>query len=173
MSAYGTKRTNSIAAATSGPKADMPLELISQSRLGVLGCPALGVVSPLSSAATLRQALYFFRLEGSCVISAHRCRATFRALCRRRVFQSWQSAGGLAPRSYTPRLLAADARTRSADITDYYAGKTSGVELRGDQVGLKSCVRWNPVGTNGLPEGISRHRVSRQRSDVAPPTCAL
>ena len=80
--------------------------------------------------------------------------------------------GGFDPTPASRRLLAADARTRSADITDYYAGKTSSVELRGDQVGLKSCVRWNPVGTNGLPEGISLHRVSRQ-SDVTPPTCAL
>jgi hypothetical protein len=71
-----------------------------------------------------------------------------------------------------PGLLAAHARTRSAYITDYHAGKTSRVELRGDQVGLKSCVRWNPLGTNGLPKGISLHRVSRQ-SDMAPPTCAL
>src|SRR6476660_10617311 len=69
--------------------------------------------------------------------------------------------GRAGTRSYTPRLLAADDRTRSADITDYYAGKTSRVELRGDQVGLKSCVRWNPVGTNGLPEGLSPHRVRR------------
>ena len=53
-------------------------------------------------------------------------------------------------RSYTPRLLAADARTRSADITDYHAGKTRRLELRGDKVELKSCVRWNPLGTNGL-----------------------
>ena len=75
-------------------------------------------------------------------------------------------------RSYAPRLLAADARTRSADVTDNHAGKTSRVELRGDKVGLKSCVRWNPLGTNGLPKGISLHRVSRQ-SDVAPPTRAL
>jgi hypothetical protein len=75
-------------------------------------------------------------------------------------------------RSYTARLLAADARTRSADITDYHSGKTSRVELRGDKVGLKSCVRWNPLGTNGLPKRISLHRVSRQ-SDVVPPTCPL
>ena len=38
--------------------------------------------------------------------------------------------------------------------------------------GWSSCVRWNPLGTNGLPEGSSLHRVSRQ-SDVAPPNCAL
>jgi hypothetical protein len=89
----------------------------------------------------------------------------------KRVMQGRQR-GGFDPTPASRRLLAADARTRSADITDYYAGKTSRVELRGDQVGLKSCVRWNPVGTNGLPEGISLHRVSRQ-SDVTPPTCAL
>jgi hypothetical protein len=59
-----------------------------------------------------------------------------------------------------PPLLAADARTRSADVRHHHAGKTGRVELRGDQVGLKSCVRWNPVGSNGLPEGISLHRVS-------------
>jgi len=69
-------------------------------------------------------------------------------------------------------LLAADARTRSADVRDDYARKTSCVELCGDQVGLKSCVRWNPVGANGFPEGLSLHRVSRQ-SDVAPPHCTL
>jgi hypothetical protein len=69
-------------------------------------------------------------------------------------------------------LLAANARTSSADVGNYNAGKTSCVELCGDQVGLKSCVRWYPVGTNGLPEGLSLHRVGRQ-SDVAPPHCAL
>src|SRR5262245_14130016 len=55
---------------------------------GVPGCLALGVVSPLSSAVALRRALYFFRREGLCVISAHRCRATFRALFQRTVFQT-------------------------------------------------------------------------------------
>src|SRR5262245_14356599 len=47
-------------------------------RAWVPGYSALDVVSPLSSAVSLRQALYFFRREWSCVFSGHRLRATFR-----------------------------------------------------------------------------------------------
>jgi hypothetical protein len=64
------------------------------------------------------------------------------------------------PATYTPPL-AADARTRRADVRDYHAGKTGRVGLRSDQVRLESRVRWNPLGTNGLPEGFSLHRVRR------------
>ena len=56
-------------------------------------------------------------------------------------------------RSYTPRLLAADARTRSADITDYHAGKTRRLELRGDKVELKSCVLGTPLGRTAFQKG--------------------
>jgi hypothetical protein len=72
----------------------------------------------------------------------------------------------------TPPLLAADSRTRSADVRDYYASETGRVELRSDQVRVGSCIRWNPLGTNGLPEGFSLHLVSRH-GDVAPPICLL
>jgi hypothetical protein len=57
-------------------------------------------------------------------------------------------------------LLSADTRTRSADVGHHNAGKTSRIELRSDEVGLKSCLCWNPVGTNGLPERNSLHQVS-------------
>ena len=44
--------------------------------------------------------------------------------------------------------------------------------MSGDDVRLEFRLGWDTVGSNGFPEGISRHRVSRER-DVAPPACPL
>src|SRR3990170_761388 len=54
-------------------------------------------------------------------------------------------------------LLAAGARARRADVRNNHAGKAGRVEARGDDIGLEHGLAWDPLGTDGFPEGIAFH----------------